>query len=94
MPKYGTTFGIVGNIGDAAATSGAIYNLAIDSDNPESYFDLMVATFGWWPVLGDFNAILYMGTKNQVYQIQENISNDVNPLRNVYIPATGDILWW
>lgn len=93
-PKYGTPFGVIGNIGDGIATIGAVYNLKIDPYNPESYADMATAILGWWPVVGDINAILYMGAKDQVYQIQENINNNVNPLRNVYVPATGDVLWW
>lgn len=45
-------------------------------------------------VAHNINTILYMGAKNEVYKVQKNINNNVNPLRNTYVPATGDVLWW
>ena len=93
FPKYGFLSGLIGNTGDLAATGGAIYNLIVFPQNPESYFDMSVATLGWLPFYGDVNAIYYMGAKSQIYIIQKNIINNENPLKGVYNPQSGEVMW-
>ena len=66
-------------------------NLYNDPYKVENYSDVLFTGIGWIPVYGDFGALLFMGAKDQIGIINENIMNNRDPKSGVYVPATGDI---